>query len=85
MLSLWPDGLFAGNARRGSNVSPLFPGGGITFGPKPRDWSIKMNKKERRLALATALQVGMPNEWHGPPHRSSFDFLASTYDNVRKA
>uniref|UniRef100_A0A7S0WZE2 Large ribosomal subunit protein uL4c n=1 Tax=Chlamydomonas leiostraca TaxID=1034604 RepID=A0A7S0WZE2_9CHLO len=45
-----------GNARRGSNTSPLFPGGGITFGPKPKDWSIKMNKKERRLALATALQ-----------------------------
>lgn len=45
-----------GNARRGSNTSPLFPGGGISFGPKPKDWSIKMNKKERRLALATALQ-----------------------------
>jgi len=45
-----------GNARRGSSRSPLFPGGGVTFGPKPKDWSIKMNKKERRLALATALQ-----------------------------
>lgn len=45
-----------GNARRGSSTSPLFPGGGVTFGPKPKDWSIKMNKKERRLALATALQ-----------------------------
>ncbi|WIA30679.1 hypothetical protein OEZ86_000751 [Tetradesmus obliquus] len=45
-----------GGARRGSSTSPLFPGGGISFGPKPKDWSIKMNKKERRLALATALQ-----------------------------
>lgn len=45
-----------GNARRGSTTSPLFPGGGVTFGPKPKDWSISMNKKERRLALATALQ-----------------------------
>jgi large subunit ribosomal protein L4 len=45
-----------GNARRGSSTSPLFPGGGVTFGPKPKDWSIKMNKKERRLALSTALQ-----------------------------
>jgi large subunit ribosomal protein L4 len=44
-----------GNARRGSSVSPLFPGGGVSFGPKPKDWSISMNKKERRLALATAL------------------------------
>lgn len=32
------------------------PGGGILFGPKPRDWSHSMNKKERRLAMATALQ-----------------------------
>ncbi|MEW5304639.1 MAG: hypothetical protein WDW36_007236 [Sanguina aurantia] len=45
-----------GNARRGSSVSPLFVGGGITFGPKPKDYSIKMNKKERRLAMATAFQ-----------------------------
>jgi large subunit ribosomal protein L4 len=40
----------------GSKRSPLLPGGGVTFGPRPRDWSIKMNKKERRLAMATALQ-----------------------------
>lgn len=45
-----------GNARRGSKRSPLIPGGGVSFGPKPRDWSIKMNKKERRLAMGTALQ-----------------------------
>lgn len=45
-----------GNARQGSSRSPLKPGGGVSFGPKPRDWSIKMNKKERRLAMATALQ-----------------------------
>jgi large subunit ribosomal protein L4 len=34
----------------------LKPGGGITFGPKPKDWSIDMNKKEKKLAMATALQ-----------------------------
>jgi len=45
-----------GNARAGSSRTPLKPGGGVSFGPKPRDWSIKMNKKERRLAMATALQ-----------------------------
>jgi large subunit ribosomal protein L4 len=45
-----------GNARQGSRRTPLRPGGGIIFGPKPRDWGIKMNKKERRLALGTALQ-----------------------------
>jgi large subunit ribosomal protein L4 len=45
-----------GQARKGSTRTPLRPGGGISFGPKPRDWTIKMNKKERRLAMGTALQ-----------------------------
>ena len=45
-----------GRARAGSNRSPLWRGGGVIFGPKPRDYSIKMNRKERRLALRTAFQ-----------------------------
>ena len=44
-----------GRARAGSNRSPLWRGGGVIFGPKPRDFDIKMNRKERRLALSTAL------------------------------
>ncbi len=45
-----------GRARAGSNRSPLWRGGGVTFGPKPRDFDLKMNRKERRLALRTAFQ-----------------------------
>lgn len=45
-----------GRARSGSSRTPLKPGGGVIFGPKQRDYSIKMNRKERRLALRTAFQ-----------------------------
>ena len=45
-----------GRARAGSTRSPLMPGGGIVFGPKPRDYTTKMNRKERQLALRTAFQ-----------------------------
>ena len=44
-----------GRARQGSIRTPLRPGGGIIFGPKPRSYSLDMNRKERRLALRTAL------------------------------
>lgn len=44
-----------GNARQGSTRSPLMPGGGITFGPLPRDYSYQLPKKVRQLGLKTAL------------------------------
>tara|TARA_B100001939_G_scaffold330418_1_gene327568 strand:- start:394 stop:1026 length:633 start_codon:yes stop_codon:yes gene_type:complete len=44
-----------GRARQGSIRTPLRPGGGVIFGPKPRSYELDMNRKERRLALRTAL------------------------------
>ena len=46
-----------GRARQGSIRTPLRPGGGIIFGPKPRAYNLAMNRKERRLALRTALMA----------------------------
>jgi large subunit ribosomal protein L4 len=46
-----------GRARQGSVRTPLRPGGGIIFGPKPRSYSLAMNRKERRSALRTALMA----------------------------
>jgi len=44
-----------GTARAGSIKSPLFRGGGTAFGPRPRDYSFKLNKKLKRLARCSAL------------------------------
>ena len=48
-----------GRARQGSIRTPLRPGGGVIFGPKPRSYNLNMNRKERRLALRTALMSRM--------------------------
>ena len=50
-----------GRARQGSTRTPLRPGGGVVFGPKPRDWSIKINRKEKRLAISTAVASAAEN------------------------
>lgn len=51
-----------GGARSGSIKSPLFPGGGRVFGPVPRDYSFKLNKKLKRLARRSALSYKMKGE-----------------------
>ncbi|MBP9838931.1 MAG: 50S ribosomal protein L4 [Proteobacteria bacterium] len=46
-----------GNARSGSNTSPLWVGGGIAHGPKPRDYEFRLNKKERLAAIKSAISA----------------------------
>jgi large subunit ribosomal protein L4 len=46
-----------GRARQGSNTSPLMPGGGRAFGPRPRDYRTELPKKQRRAALVSALSL----------------------------
>src|SRR5690606_6047984 len=70
-----------GRARAGSFQSPLWVGGGVVFGPRPQDFSIKINQKVRRLALRKALSerlkagdVIVVNELRLESHRTR-DFL----------
>lgn len=51
-----------GNARRGDAKSPLLRKGGTVFGPKPRDYSFRMNRKARQLARKSALSLKAANE-----------------------
>jgi large subunit ribosomal protein L4 len=46
-----------GRARAGSNRSPLWSGGGVVFGPQPRSYTFKVNRKQRRAALRSALSL----------------------------
>ncbi len=50
-----------GHARQGSTRSPQFTGGGVVFAPQPRDYSFKLNKKEKRAALKSALTDRVQN------------------------
>ena len=51
-----------GRARHGSTRSPIWKGGGVVFGPKPRDYSVSMTKKMRRLALKEAFSSKVIDE-----------------------
>ena len=48
-----------GRARHGAKKAPIFVGGGITFGPKPRIFALSMNKKQKKLALSSALSYAL--------------------------
>jgi large subunit ribosomal protein L4 len=76
-----------GRARAGSTRSPLWIGGGVIHGPKPRDYSQKVNKKVRRLALRSALSLKVQEEnvlvldysgFEAPRTRTMVDFFQKT-------
>ena len=51
-----------GHARQGSTRAPQWTGGGVVFAPKPRDYSVKMNKKEKAAAIKSALSSKVAEE-----------------------
>ena len=51
-----------GHARQGSTRSLQWTGGGVVFAPKPRDYSVKMNKKEKQLAMKSALSAKLAED-----------------------
>ena len=66
-----------GRARAGSSRSPLWKGGGVIFGPKPKTLTLKVNKKERRLAIQTLL-------WNKRNLINIIDPIEHVMDAVRK-
>jgi large subunit ribosomal protein L4 len=74
-----------GRARAGSNRSPIWTGGGTVFGPQPRSYTFKINRKERRAALRSALSLHAergsiaivdPSAFATPATRQAADLLA---------
>ena len=57
-----------GRARRGDKKSPLVRGGGVVFGPKPRDFSFRLPKKVKRLAMKSILSMKAQNGRTGDQH-----------------
>src|SRR3954465_7192149 len=62
-----------GGARAGSSRSPLWTGGGTVFGPSPRHYTVKVNRKARRAALRAALSVHAERGSIHPPDPPGFD------------
>lgn len=77
-----------GHARQGSTRAPQWKGGGVVFAPKPRDYSFKLNRKEKRIALKSALTSRVVAEKIYVLDELNFDTIktkkmASVLDNLK--
>lgn len=82
-----------GRARAGSNRSPIWTGGGTVFGPKPRSYTFKVNRKEQRAALRSALSLHAEREslaildasaFAAPKTRQALDLLEDWGPETRR-
>ncbi|MCU0078726.1 50S ribosomal protein L4 [Extibacter muris] len=74
-----------GHARQGSTRAPQWTGGGVVFAPTPRDYSFKMNKKEKRAALKSALTSKVEEKKFIVVDEISFDEIKTkNFVNVMK-
>src|SRR5215203_3894939 len=76
-----------GRARAGTSRSPIWTGGGVVFGPSPRSYVVKVNRKARRAALRSALSLHAergtlhgvdPAGFHAPSTKQAKDLLEGT-------
>src|ERR1035437_4504895 len=51
-----------GKARQGTSRAPQYPGGGLAFGPQPKEYNLSMNKKDRNAAICSALSMQLKND-----------------------
>lgn len=66
-----------GNARQGNVRAPQYPGGGVAFGPRPRDYTLNMNKKARNAALRSALSFQFKNDRITVMDKLDFDAIST--------
>ncbi|GCF84443.1 50S ribosomal protein L4 [Geobacter sp. SVR] len=66
-----------GNARQGNIRAPQYPGGGVAFGPQPKEYNLSMNKKARNAALRSALSFQFKNERITVMDKLDFDSIST--------
>lgn len=72
-----------GNARHGSAKAPIFVGGGVVGGPKPKDYHLDMNKKQKTLAFISALSQRVADKTVAVLAKDSKDSVSKTKDLVK--